>query len=104
MSFQTTLSIARKNLRLDDEEIAQQLGVAVERIREAVATVQRLEPAGIAARSLQECFLLQIERLPRDDRAELLDLIRRLETVDVLLGGDGPHPIQGAVRSALESL
>ena len=74
-------------LRLDDEEIAPQLGVAVERIREAVATVQRLEPAGIAARSLQECFLLQLARLPRDDRAELLDLIRRIvaEAFDDLL-------------------
>ena len=38
------------------------------------------------------------------ERRAVLDLIRRLETVDVLLGGDGPHPIQGAVRSALESL
>lgn len=74
-------------LRLDDEEIAPQLGVAVKRIREAVATVQRLEPAGIAARSLQECFLLQLARLPRDGRAELLDLIRRIvaEAFDDLL-------------------
>lgn len=34
-------------------------------------------------------------------RAEVLDLIRRLEKIDADLGGDGPHPIQAAVREAL---
>ncbi|MEI8341065.1 MAG: YkgJ family cysteine cluster protein [Verrucomicrobiota bacterium] len=38
------------------------------------------------------------------ERRDVLDLIRRLEAVDARLGGDGPHPIQGAVQSALKTL
>ena len=38
------------------------------------------------------------------ERRDVLDLIRRLETVDAQLGGDGPHPIADAVRLALEAL
>ncbi|MGD1146338.1 MAG: RNA polymerase factor sigma-54 [Thermoanaerobaculaceae bacterium] len=74
-------------LRVGDEEMAHQLGVAVERIREAITTVQRLEPAGIGARSLQECFLLQLERLPIESQAELVGLMRRIvaEAFDDLL-------------------
>ena len=38
------------------------------------------------------------------ERRAVLDLIRRLESVDALLGGDGPHPIQDALQSALKEL
>jgi Fe-S-cluster containining protein len=34
-------------------------------------------------------------------RAEVLDLIRRLEAVDARLGGDGPRALAGAVRAEL---
>ena len=34
-------------------------------------------------------------------RREVIDLIRRLETVDEQLGGDGPHALPAAVSSAL---
>lgn len=34
-------------------------------------------------------------------RGEVVDLIRRLEKIDADLGGDGPHPIQTALREAL---
>jgi Fe-S-cluster containining protein len=36
-------------------------------------------------------------------RKEVLDLIRRLETVDQKLGGDGPRKIQAAVADALDA-
>jgi RNA polymerase sigma-54 factor len=49
-------------LRATDDELAEQLGVAAAEIRKALAVVQALEPAGIAARSLQECFRLQLRR------------------------------------------
>jgi RNA polymerase sigma-54 factor len=49
-------------LRLSDGEIAEQLGVRPENVAEAVAIVQRLDPAGIGARDLRECFLLQLDR------------------------------------------
>src|SRR5712691_3021679 len=35
-------------------------------------------------------------------RREVLDLIRRLEDVDLTLHGDGPHPLQNAVAAALD--
>jgi uncharacterized protein len=37
-------------------------------------------------------------------RKEVLDLIRRLEDLDVLLKGDGPRKIQSAVAAALTEL
>ena len=37
-------------------------------------------------------------------RKQVLDLIRRLEAVDQLLGGDGPHAIQPAVAEALREI
>ena len=37
-------------------------------------------------------------------RGELLDLIRRLETLDAKLGGSGPRALPGAVEDALSQL
>jgi Fe-S-cluster containining protein len=37
-------------------------------------------------------------------RAEVLDLIRRLEDLDQALGGDGVHRLEEAVRNALDEL
>ena len=38
--------------------------IPVETIAEALALVQRLDPAGIAARDYQECLLIQLDALP----------------------------------------
>lgn len=38
------------------------------------------------------------------ERNGILDLIRRLEQIDVQLGGDGPHPLAVAVSRALQEL
>ncbi len=54
-------------LRANEEELADQLGIEAAEIREALAVVQALEPAGIAARSLQECFQLQLARRSEGD-------------------------------------
>ena len=37
-------------------------------------------------------------------RREVLDLIRRLEDVDLALNGNGPRPLQNAVANALEEM
>lgn len=37
-------------------------------------------------------------------RSEVLDLIRRLEKVDAILGGNGPRMLPGAVADALDEL
>jgi RNA polymerase sigma-54 factor len=44
------------------EEIAAALKVDVERVAKALALVQALDPAGIAARTIEECLLLQLQR------------------------------------------
>jgi RNA polymerase sigma-54 factor len=44
------------------EEIAAALKVDVERVAKALAFVQALDPAGIAARTIEECLLLQLQR------------------------------------------
>ena len=38
------------------------------------------------------------------ERSGILDLIRRLEQIDVHMGGDGPHPLASAVSRALQEL
>jgi RNA polymerase sigma-54 factor len=49
-------------LSIDTGEAAKIAGVSLEDAREALAQLQALEPAGIGARSLQECLLIQIKR------------------------------------------
>lgn len=55
------------------EEAARRLSVSAEEAEAVLRKLQSLEPAGIGARSLQECILLQLQRLPnRNKQAELL--------------------------------
>ena len=74
-------------LRVGDEELARQLGVDVETLRRGIAVVQSLDPAGIAARTLQECFVLQLDRPSLDLPPELVARARRIvaEGFDELL-------------------
>jgi RNA polymerase sigma-54 factor len=48
------------------------LGVAPQRVRDVLATLQRLGPPGVAARDAQECLLLQLERLEATGEAHPL--------------------------------
>ena len=43
------------------EEIAQDEGFSLDVLGQALSAVQKLDPAGVGARSLQECLLLQLE-------------------------------------------
>ncbi|MEQ6388667.1 RNA polymerase factor sigma-54 [Bacillaceae bacterium S4-13-58] len=45
----------------DIYEIAEELDVAVDDIKDALHTIQRMEPIGVGARNLKECLLIQIE-------------------------------------------
>lgn len=45
-------------------EIAAQLRVPVVSVERAVASLQALEPAGVGARDIRECLLLQVQRFP----------------------------------------
>jgi RNA polymerase sigma-54 factor len=58
-------------LRIGESEIANHLAVTVEAVQQAIRVLQSLEPAGVGARSLQECLYLQLVRLPnRNELAE----------------------------------
>ncbi|ASB94971.1 RNA polymerase factor sigma-54 [Bacillus subtilis] len=60
-------------LEEDVEEAARRLSVSAKETEAVLAKLQSLEPAGIGARSLQECILLQLQRLPnRNEQAEML--------------------------------
>jgi RNA polymerase sigma-54 factor len=57
----------RGYLGLPVEEIAGELGIGLDRAERALALVQRLDPPGIGARDLRECWLLQLERRGEQD-------------------------------------
>ncbi|MCY8066226.1 RNA polymerase factor sigma-54 [Bacillus haynesii] len=46
--------------------IASELAVTREEVEEVLGKLQTLDPAGIGARSLQECILIQLKRLPKE--------------------------------------
>ena len=56
----------------DDLAFTRGLDVSVEEIERILSIVQELEPAGIGARSLQECLLLQMSRQHLDSHHKLL--------------------------------
>jgi RNA polymerase sigma-54 factor len=51
------------NLEASLDEIAAASGHTAEQVEEALKVVQSLDPAGVAARNLRECLLLQIESM-----------------------------------------
>lgn len=59
-------------LRVRFEQIADKLRppIPIELLEKVLLEVQRLEPAGVGARELKECLLLQLAALPGDNRLE----------------------------------
>jgi RNA polymerase sigma-54 factor len=56
-------------LRADEAEVCQVAGCSEEEFAEALDLVQSFEPAGIGARDLRECLMLQLQR---EDKADSL--------------------------------
>ena len=75
----------RGYLRSTLEEIARQAGADDEVVERALAQVQELDPAGVGARTLQECLLLQVRAYEIDDPT-VLRIID--ECLDVLIKRD----------------
>lgn len=63
----------RGYLDISDEEIEEELGCGKENIKRALILLHNLEPAGIGARDIKECLILQLKRLGRDN--EILEKI-----------------------------
>ncbi|MGI6495614.1 MAG: RNA polymerase factor sigma-54 [Kiritimatiellia bacterium] len=53
------------------ESLEEMTGAPPDTIANAIAALQELEPAGVGARDLQECLLLQLDRLPATPAALL---------------------------------
>ena len=65
---------------IDDLMFSQNIFVTEEEVIEMLHTIQRLEPAGIGARSLQECLLLQLQaKLELDEEEDFLNFEEREE-------------------------
>jgi RNA polymerase sigma-54 factor len=58
----------------DDLAFKQSLWVEEKQIEEVLSMIQKFEPAGIAARNLQECLLIQLKRKLEDN--EKIDVIK----------------------------
>jgi RNA polymerase sigma-54 factor len=54
-------------LRADVAEIAQRCETTVEEVEKVLALVQAFDPPGVAARSIQECLLIQLKADPNPD-------------------------------------
>lgn len=54
----------------DDLIFQQNIDVSVPQLEEILKTIQDFEPAGIAARNLQECLLLQLERKEKSNTVD----------------------------------
>ncbi|WP_303720409.1 RNA polymerase factor sigma-54 [Malonomonas rubra] len=64
------------------EELAETSGQSLDVVAQAIERVQNYDPAGIACRNLQECLLLQLERMEMGDSLAatvLRDFIHELE-------------------------
>lgn len=69
-------------LRVALDDLAATLDVPVADAELALELVQRLEPAGIGARSLKECFALQLERLLKATDVPQPAAVRAQEVLD----------------------
>lgn len=60
----------RRDLELivDDLAFSQNVSVTKEELEEVLKTIQEFDPAGVGARSLQECLLIQLDRKPAKAR------------------------------------
>jgi len=69
----------RGYLTAQPEELTFSTGVSTERILEVLEVLQTFEPAGVAARDLRECLMLQMERAGRTGDLEYLILRDHME-------------------------
>lgn len=58
----------------NDLAFAQNINADVQKIEEVLLEIQTFDPAGVGARSLQECLLLQLKRKPNPDEIILLTI------------------------------
>jgi RNA polymerase sigma-54 factor len=92
-------------LRTPLEEIAQFAKVEVFELDEALNILQSLDPAGVGARTLQECMMIQLHRLHKHESLagriviEAWDLLEKLKIPDIARKfAVDPREIQDAIN------
>ncbi len=87
------------------EELADDAGASVQEVEEVLELIQSFEPAGVAARSLEECLLIQAERFHPDHellksiiREHISDLERKSYSKIARLQGVAKEAVLEAVR------
>lgn len=63
-------------LRIDLEEVCETCYAEIEDVENVLHRIQRFDPVGVAARTPQECLLIQLEALKLDDDPILVSLVR----------------------------
>ncbi|NLD70378.1 MAG: RNA polymerase factor sigma-54 [Limnobacter sp.] len=85
-------SLAGSSLQQAEEDEDDENSALVEQFRQSFAValrfVQSLDPAGVGARSVEECLRLQIERRPEDQPGRNLALRLVVECMDLLSAHD----------------
>ena len=66
-------------MRVPLDEVARDLGVDVEGVEKALALIQTFDPAGVGARSREECLLIQLRTHGIPERAKLPGGLQRIE-------------------------
>ncbi len=91
-------------LRMRLEQVAEATQTSVFEVEEALNVIWSMEPAGLGARTLQECLLLQLRRLKMHDTlamrilTEAWDLFEKLKVPDIArMFGVGTGEIQQAL-------
>lgn len=51
------------------------LDIPMQKVEQVIEKIQQLDPPGVAARSLQECLILQLQRLPSEEKGRKTELI-----------------------------
>jgi RNA polymerase sigma-54 factor len=87
------------------EEIAREAGTTPDHVERVLRVIQSLEPPGVAARNLQECLLLQLERAGQQDSLEYriirdhMDLLARRKVPELArLTGATVEEVQAALQ------
>ncbi|ACS80311.1 RNA polymerase factor sigma-54 [Maridesulfovibrio salexigens] len=63
-------------LRIDLEDVCETCYAEIEDVEKVLHRIQRFDPVGVAARTPQECLLIQLEALKLDDDPILVSLVR----------------------------
>lgn len=78
-------------LRMKISEIAAMSGVSCDEVESVLSVIQQFDPAGVGARSLKECLLIQLETLKAKDiptsRLELAKTLIEEHLDDIAQGG-----------------